>query len=70
MLTIIKSPFLQSKLTTLRDKKTSNVLFRRTMDEASYLIASDVLKNIPIENSIVQTPLKKTVGKKIKKKIV
>ena len=27
-------------------------------------------KNIPIENSIVQTPLKKTVGKKIKKKIV
>ena len=49
MLTIIKSPFLQSKLTVLRNKNTSNSLFRRTMDESSYLIAADVLKNIPLE---------------------
>ena len=70
MLTIIKSPFLQSKLTVLRNKNTSNSLFRRTMDESSYLIAADVLKNIPLEKSIVYTPIKKTAGKKISRKIV
>ena len=70
MLTIIKSPFLQSKLTVLRNKYTSNSLFRRTMDESSYLIAADVLKNIPLEKSIVYTPIKKTAGKKISRKIV
>ena len=47
MLSIIKSQFLQSKLTILRNKNTSNSRFRRTMDETSYLIAADVLKNIP-----------------------
>ena len=70
MLTIIKSPFLESKLTILRDRESSNTLFRRTMDESSYLIAADVLKFIPLEKTKVITPLKKTVGKKIKKKIV
>ena len=64
MLTIIKSPFLESKLTILRDRKSSNTLFRRTMDESSYLIAADVLKFIPLEKTKVITPLKKTVGKK------
>ena len=40
------------------------------MDESSYLIAADVLKNIPLEKSIVYTPIKKTAGKKISRKIV
>lgn len=70
MLTVIKSPFLESKLTILRNKKTSNSLFRQTMDESSYLIAADVLKHVPMENTLVTTPLKKTSGKKISRKIV
>ncbi|MBG77198.1 MAG: Uracil phosphoribosyltransferase [Alphaproteobacteria bacterium MarineAlpha5_Bin12] len=70
MLTIIKSPFLESKLSILRNKKTNNTIFRRTMDECSYLIAADVLKNIPFKKINVLTPLKKTTGKKIKNRIV
>ena len=70
MLSIIKSQFLQSKLTILRNKNTSSSMFRRTMDETSYLIAAEVLKNIPLVNTVINTPLKKTVGKKISKKIV
>ena len=70
MLSIIKSQFLQSKLTILRNKNTSNSMFRRTMDETSYLIAAEVLKNIPLSSTAVTTPLKNTVGKKIRKKIV
>ena len=70
MLSIIKSKFLQSKLTILRNKNTSSSMFRRTMDETSYLIAAEVLKNIPLVSTVIFTPLKKTVGKKISKKIV
>ena len=70
MLSVIKSKFLQSKLTILRNKNTSSSMFRRTMDETSYLIAAEVLKNIPLVSTVIFTPLKKTVGKKISKKIV
>ena len=70
MLTVIKSPFLDTKLTMLREKKTSNSLFRQVMNETSYLIAAEVLKKIPIKKTTIITPLKKTAGKKLNKKIV
>ena len=44
MITSIQSSFLEHKLTILRNKKTSNSLFRGTMNEVSYLIAAEVLK--------------------------
>jgi len=70
MITVIKSPFIEYKLTILRNKKTSNSLFRQTMNETSYLIASEVLKYIPFTKTSVTTPLKKTSGKKLTQKIV
>jgi len=70
MLTLIKSSFLESKLTILRNKKTPNTLFRKTMDEISYLIAAEVLKFLPFSRTTVTTPLKPTKGKKLNKKIV
>ena len=60
MLTLIKSPFIEYKLTILRNKKTSNSLFRQTMNEISYLIASEVLKNLRFKKISIQTPLKKS----------
>jgi uracil phosphoribosyltransferase len=62
MLTLIKSPFIEYKLTILRNKKTSNSLFRQTMNEVSYLIASEVLKNLEYKKIFIQTPLVKTTG--------
>lgn len=70
MLTLIKSSFLESKLTILRNKKTPNTLFRKTMDEISYLIAAEVLKFLPFSRTTVTTPLRITKGKKLNKKIV
>ena len=52
MITSIKSPFLEYKMTILRNKKTSNSLFRQTMNEASYLIAAEVLKYLKYKNII------------------
>jgi len=70
MITSIQSPFIEHKMTILRDKKTSNSLFRQTMNETSYLIASEVLKFLPYKKVKVQTPLTKTVGKKLSKQII
>ncbi len=62
MLTLIKSSFIDYKLTILRNKKTSNSLFRQTMNEISYLIAADVLQHLKYKKISVQTPLVKTSG--------
>ena len=57
MITLIKSPFIEYKMTILRNKKTSNSLFRQTMNEISYLIASEVLKFLPYKKVNIQTPI-------------
>ena len=62
MLTLIKSPFIEYKLTILRNKKTSNSLFRQTMNEISYLIAGEVLQHLKYNKITVQTPITKTSG--------
>jgi uracil phosphoribosyltransferase len=62
MLTLIKSPFIEYKLTILRNKKTSNSLFRQTMNEISYLIAAEVLKNLKYKKISIQTPIMKATG--------
>jgi len=62
MLTLIKSSFIEYKLTILRNKKTSNSIFRQTMNEISYLIASNVLQHLKYKKIFVQTPLIKTTG--------
>ena len=69
MITSIKSPFLEYKMTILRNKKTSNSLFRQTMNEASYLIAAEVLKHLKYKKVIVQTPLTKTTGKELAQQV-
>jgi len=70
MLTLIKSAFIDYKLTILRNKKTSNSLFRQTMNEVSYLIAAEVLKYLKLKRISIQTPLTKTPGKDLSKSVV
>ena len=70
MITPIKSPFLEYKMTILRNKKTSNSLFRQTMNEASYLIAAEVLKHLQFKKISVQTPLTKTTGKELDQQVI
>ena len=70
MLTLIKSPFLEYKLTILRNKRTKNSLFRQTMNEISYLIASEVLKNIKFKKIKIQTPIQNTIGNEISNPLI
>lgn len=62
MLTLIKSPFIEYKLTILRNKRTKNSLFRQTMNEISYLIAAEVLQHLRYKKTKIQTPLVKMNG--------
>ena len=70
MLTLIKSPFLEYKLTILRNKRTKNSLFRQTMNEISYLIAAEVLKQIKFKKIKIQTPIQNTWGIEISNHII
>ena len=70
MLIVIKSSFIDYKLTNLRNKKTPSSAFRQTMNEISYLIAAEVLKHMKYKNVSIQTPLKKTSGTALSQSIV
>jgi len=70
MLTVIKSSFIDYKLTILRSKKTPSSLFRQTMNEISYLIAAEVLQHLRCKKISIQTPLKKTSGTILSQSIV
>ena len=70
MLTLIKSPFIEYKLTILRNKKTSNSLFRQTMNEISYLIAAEVLKHLKYNKISIQSPIMKTTGLNLSEPVI
>jgi len=70
MLTLIKSTFIEYKLTILRNKKTSNSLFRRTMNEISHLIAAEVLKHLKYKRMSVFTPITKTSGLTLREPLI
>ena len=70
MLTLIKSPFIEYKLTILRNKRTKNSLFRQTMNEISYLIAAEVLKHIKFKKIKIQTPIQNTSGNEISNPLI
>ena len=70
MLTLIKSSFIDYKLTILRNKKTRNSLFRQTMNEISYLIAGEVLKFYKYNKITIETPITKARGVNISEKII
>ena len=70
MITLIKSSFIDYKLTILRNYKSSNSLFRQTMNEISYLIAAEVLKHLKYKQITIQTPLTKSQGKDLINSIV
>ena len=70
MLTLIKSPFIEYKLTILRNKKTSNSLFRQTMNEISYLIAGEVLQHLEYKKITVQTPITKATGLRLEDELI
>lgn len=68
---VIDHPLVQHKLTLLRKRTTSTVEFRRLLGELSALMAYEVLRDLPMREVPIETPVAGTTGRLVDgKKIV
>jgi uracil phosphoribosyltransferase len=70
MIKIIDHPLAKTKLTILRNKDTHFSLFRKSMQEISYLLAINSLSDLEVIQVNIETPLAKTKGYEIKNKLL
>lgn len=56
-LTIIDHPLIQHKLTIMRDKNTPSALFRQLLREISQLMGYELMRDLPLDQVTIQTPL-------------
>ncbi|HNR66927.1 MAG TPA: uracil phosphoribosyltransferase [bacterium] len=61
-LNIIQHPLIQHKLTLLRNKKTDHMDFRRLTKELTGFMLYEVMKDYPLQEIEIETPLVKTKG--------
>ncbi len=67
---VIDHPLIQHKLTYLRDKTTGTKDFREMLEEISLLMAYEITRDLPLQGTIVETPVgpckaKVLAGKKL-----
>lgn len=70
MLILIDHPLVKVKMSKLRNKKTSHLVFRQNVRELSMLMAYEALKNVKLKEVPIETPLAKTIGYKYKRDII
>ncbi len=56
-LTIVDHPLVQHKLTLMRRKGTPTALFRQLLREISTLLAYEVTRDLPLEETEIETPV-------------
>ncbi len=69
-LTVIDHPLVQRDLAILRDKKTSNQMFRNVLSRVAGMMAFVVTHDFALQRYSLMTPLEKTNGFRLKKEIV
>ena len=62
---VIEHPLIQHKLTIMRQKNTSTREFKQLLDEISMLMGYEITRNLPTEDVEIETPICKTVQKRI-----
>lgn len=62
---IIKHPLIEHKLTIMRDKNTPTKDFKELLDEISMLMGYEITRNLPLEDVEIETPICKTIQKRI-----
>ncbi len=65
---VLDHPLIQHKTTILRKKSTSNKEFRELVEEITMLMCYESLRDLPLEDVEIQTPIKRTTQKMIKGK--
>ena len=64
-LIIVDHPLVRHKVTKLRDKRTSTRDFKALVNEIAMLMAYEATKNLPLEETEVETPLERTTGQQV-----
>ena len=67
---IMEHPLIQHKISLIRNKETGTNEFRRLIEEISILMGFEALRDLPLENVEVETPIEKCMtpmlaGKKL-----
>ena len=65
---IFDHPLIQHKTTILRQKTTTNKEFRESVEEITMLMCYEALRDLPLEEVEIETPITKTTQKMIKGK--
>lgn len=65
---IFDHPLIQHKTTILRQTSTTNKEFRELVEEITMLMCFEALRDLPLEDVEIETPIQKTVQKMIKGK--
>lgn len=63
--TVYDHPLIQHKTTILRNKSTSNKEFRETVEEITMLMCYEALRDLPLTEVEIETPIIKTKQKKL-----
>lgn len=66
--TVFDHPLIQHKTTILRQTTTSNKEFRELVEEITMLMCYEALRDLPLEEVEIETPMTKTTQKIIKGK--
>ncbi|GAE92512.1 uracil phosphoribosyltransferase [Gracilibacillus boraciitolerans JCM 21714] len=53
---VLDHPLIQHKLTYIRNKDTGTKEFRALVDEVSALMAFEITRDLPLEETTIQTP--------------
>ena len=66
--TVFDHPLIQHKTSILRKKTTTNKEFRELVEEITMLMCYESLRDLPLEEVEIETPISKTTQKMIKGK--
>lgn len=67
---LIEHPLLRRDITILRDKKTNTEMFRSAVTRISNILAVEISKEFSLSKIMVDTPLERTNGFKLKQDVV
>ena len=62
---VINHPMVQHKLTIMRKKETGSKDFRELLKEIALLMGYELTRDLPLEDLEIETPICKTVAKRI-----
>lgn len=57
MVRVVEHPLVQHKLTLMRERDTSSAVFRQLLREISFLLAYEVLRDLPTTTKTIKTPI-------------